>query len=83
LKNNGQQPRSQSTYVKRFDNSNLIKTSNSGFFGNKMKDINLAYQGYKYPDRVYGTKFNSANKQPGDTKNPSSALAPKTVHKPI
>ena len=40
----------------------------------------MNFQGFKYPDRVYGPKFNSgyANNAPE-----ASALNPKGVHKPI
>jgi hypothetical protein len=37
-----------------------------------------------YPDRTYGPKFNNAvNRDAKDVRNPTSALAPKKVHKPI
>jgi hypothetical protein len=36
--------------------------------------------GFKYPDRVYGHKFNSGYKKEGPK---TSALAPKLVNKPI
>ena len=48
--------------------------------GSTKTDLNVNFQGYKYPDRVYGHKFNA-----GYNKDypKSSALWPKSVHKGI
>ena len=36
-----------------YNPNNIVKNT-----GNTRKDINIAIGGYKYPDRVYGHKFN-------------------------
>ena len=50
--------------------------------GSTMKDSKINFSGYKYPDRIYGPKFNSVNRQIPGAKN-TSALAAKEVNKPI
>ena len=48
--------------------------------GNVKKDIKMNSQGYKYPDRVYGHKFNAGYDKDHEK---ASLLKPKSVHKPI
>jgi hypothetical protein len=48
--------------------------------GNTVKDINMNSQGFKYPDRVYGHKFNNGYKKDYSSTN---GLKPKSVHKPL
>ena len=47
-----------------------------------MKDSKINLSGFKYPDRKYGPKFNSVNRQ-GSRANETSALIPNQVNKPI
>ena len=58
-----------------FDCSNV---TNIG--GNMKKDININSQGFKYPDRVYGHKFNNGYNKEYVQAN---SLKPKSVHKPL
>ena len=48
--------------------------------GNLKRDIDINSQGFKYPDRVYGHKFNNGYKKDGVRAN---ELHPKGVHKPL
>ena len=58
-----------------FDPQNVVAIG-----GNRQKDININFQGFKYPDRVYGHKFNNGYKKDFEKAN---ALKPKSVHKPL
>ena len=52
----------------------------TGLGSNLRKDININSQGFKYPDRVYGHKFNNGYKK--DFPKVSNLMA-KKVNKPI
>jgi len=58
-----------------YDGINITKKT-----GNTQTDLNMNFQGFKYPDRVYGHKFNA-----GYNKDfpKASALHPKGIHKGI
>lgn len=63
------------------DSSNVVR-KNGQYQGSTLKDTKINMSGFKYPDRIYGPKFNSVNRQ-GDRTNEPSALNPKMVNKPI
>ena len=61
-------------------NSAFDATGVTGLGGNLKKDINMNSQGFKYPDRVYGHKFNNGYRKDYEKSN---GLKPKQVHKPL
>ena len=42
--------------------SNIVSNGAGNYMGSTMKDTKINMSGFKYPDRIYGPKFNSVNR---------------------